>query len=76
MDLSERITVDPNMCHGKPVIRGKRYPASLILELMAAGMTRQEILADYEDIQDEDITACLQFAAKLLQGRRAVPLAA
>jgi uncharacterized protein (DUF433 family) len=72
----DRITIDPNMCHGKPAIRGKRYPVALILELLASGMTRQEILADYEDLQNEDISACLQFAANILQGRRAVPLVA
>jgi uncharacterized protein (DUF433 family) len=76
VELVERITIDPNMCHGKPVIRGKRYPVSLILELLAAGMTRQEILADYEDLQDEDISACLEFAAKMLHGHRVIPIAA
>jgi uncharacterized protein (DUF433 family) len=76
MDLMDRITVDPNMCHGKPVIRGRRYPVSLILELLASGMSRKEILEDYEDIQDEDISACLQFASNILQGRRVVPLVA
>jgi uncharacterized protein (DUF433 family) len=76
MELMERITSDPKMCHGKPVIRGKRYPVSLILDLLGAGMTRQEILDDYEDLEDEDITACLVFAAKILQGQRIVPLAA
>jgi uncharacterized protein (DUF433 family) len=76
MELSNRITVDPDMCFGKPVIRGKRYPVALILELLAAGMTRKEILADYEELQDEDITACLQCAAQALKGYRLIPLAA
>lgn len=64
-DLLKRITIDPNMCHGKPVIRGMRYPVVNILELMAAGMTHGEILADYEDLEEADLQACLLFAAKL-----------
>ena len=64
-DLLKRITVDPKMCHGKPVIRGMRYPVVNILELMAAGMTHEEILADYEDLEEADLQACLMFAAKL-----------
>lgn len=61
----QRITVDPEICHGKPIIRGMRYPVENILELMASGMTTQEILADYEDLEEEDLMACLLFAAKL-----------
>lgn len=64
-DLLKRITVDPNICHGKPVVRGMRYPVVNILELMAAGMTHDEILADYEDLEAADLQACLLFAAKL-----------
>lgn len=64
-ELLQRITIDPSMCHGKPVIRGMRYPVVNILELMAAGMTHEEILADYEDLEEADLHACLAFAAKL-----------
>jgi len=64
-DLLKRITIDPNMCHGKPVIRGMRYPVVNILELMSSGMTHEEILADYEDLEEADLQACLLFAAKL-----------
>ena len=64
-DLSKRITIDPRMCHGKPVIRGMRYPVVNLLELMSAGMTNAEILADYEDLEEADLQACLLFAAKL-----------
>ncbi len=64
-ELLRRITTDPNICHGKPVIRGLRYPVVNILELMAAGMTHEEILADYEDLEEADLQACLAFAAKL-----------
>lgn len=65
-DLLKRITTNPHMCHGKPVIRGKRYPVVNMLELMAAGMTHEEILADYEDLEEADLQACLLFAARLV----------
>lgn len=57
---SERITIDPNICHGKPTIRGLRYPVETILEILSAGMTIEEILADYEDLEPEDILAALK----------------
>ncbi len=64
-DLLQRITFNPEICHGKPTIRNKRYPVENMLELMASGMTDEEILADYEDLESEDLKACLLFAAKL-----------
>ncbi len=67
MKLIERITIDPNICHGKPCIRGLRYPVEMILELLSAGMTTEEILLDYEDLELEDILAVLSFATKLTQ---------
>lgn len=74
--MNERITVDPEICHGKPTIRGLRYPVSMILELLAGGMSTEEILADYEDLEREDILACLAFAARLSNVQRILPLAA
>jgi uncharacterized protein (DUF433 family) len=65
--LLKRITSNPDICHGKPVIRGLRYPVQNVLELLASGMTHQEILADYEDLEEEDLLACLFFAARLTQ---------
>ena len=62
MATNARITIDPAICHGKPCIRGLRYPVEHILEWLAAGMTIEEILADYEDIEREDILAALAFA--------------
>lgn len=70
MNLTERITIDPDICHGKPCIRGLRYPVELILELLSAGMTTAEILADYEDLEQADILAALSFAARLSQVKR------
>ena len=51
MTLSDRITIDPEICHGKPTIRGLRYPVEMILELLSSGMTPDEILADYADLE-------------------------
>ncbi|MBE9162835.1 MULTISPECIES: DUF433 domain-containing protein [Microcoleaceae] len=65
--LLQRITLDPNICHGKPCIRGLRYPVELILELLSSGMNFQEIIDDYDDLEHEDILAALLFAARLTQ---------
>lgn len=64
-NLLQRITINPKICHGKPTIRNKRYLVESILELMASGMTNEEILADYDGLENEDLLACLLFAAKL-----------
>lgn len=74
MKLAERITTDPNICHGKPCIRGLRYPVELILELLSSGMTTEEILADYEDLEREDVLAALHFATRLSQIKRLEPV--
>jgi uncharacterized protein (DUF433 family) len=66
-NLTDRITINPQVCHGKPTIRGLRYPVDMMLELLASGMTTEEILADYTDLQKEDILACIEYAAKLTQ---------
>ena len=57
--LLTRITINPDICHGKPVIRNLRYPVENRRELMAFGMTQQEILVDYEDLEQKDLWACL-----------------
>jgi uncharacterized protein (DUF433 family) len=69
-NLLERITIDPAICHGKPVIRGLRYPVEIILELLSSGMTADDILADYEDLEQADILAALSFATRLAQVKR------
>ena len=68
--LLDRITINPEICHGKPTIRGLRYPVETILELLSSGMTIEEILADYEDLERDDILAVLAFAARLSQVKR------
>jgi uncharacterized protein (DUF433 family) len=72
--LLSRITIDPNICHGKPCIRGLRYPVEMLLELLSAGMTFDEILADYEDLEREDLLAALAFATQLARTRRLQPV--
>ena len=72
----ERITINPEICHGKPCIRGLRYPVETILEWLSSGMTIADILEDYEDIEQEDIYAVLNFAAHLTQVKRIENLAA
>ena len=73
--ILDRISTDPSICHGKPCIRGLRYPVEMILELLSAGMTSEEILADYSDLEREDILAALTFAARLSQVKRVQALA-
>ncbi len=65
--LLQRITHNPEICHGKPCIRKLRYPVEFILELLSSGMTTEEILKDYDDLEREDILAALLFAARLSQ---------
>ncbi len=75
-DLLQRITHNPNICHGKPCIRGLRYPIDFILELLSSGMTHSEILEDYEDLEPEDLFAALLFAARLSQVKSVYKIAA
>jgi uncharacterized protein (DUF433 family) len=65
--LLQRITLNQNICHGKPCIRGLRYPVEFILELLSAGMSSEDILADYDDLELDDILAALLFATRLTQ---------
>ncbi len=63
----ERITVDPNICTGKPCIRGLRFPVSRLLGLLASGETRESILKAYSYLQPEDIDEALRYAAYLAE---------
>ena len=62
-----RITINSDVCFGKPTIRNMRYPVEMILDLLSAGMTSQELLEDYPGLEEEDIKACLLFASKLVK---------
>ncbi|MBX0331602.1 DUF433 domain-containing protein [Oscillochloris sp. ZM17-4] len=68
--LLQRITINPSICHGKPVIRGLRYPVESMLELLSSGMSIPEILVDYEDLEREDLLAVLEYAMRLSQVKR------
>jgi len=63
--LINRITINPEICHGKPTIRNMRYPVELILDLLSSGMTIAEIIGDYQSLVEDDIKACLAFASRL-----------
>lgn len=66
-ELLKRITLNPKVCFGKPTIRNMRYPVEVMLDLMSAGMTFEEILEDYPDLEKKDLQACLLFASKLVK---------
>ena len=68
-ELLARISVDPNVCFGKPCIRGHRIWVSLILELLAAGWAHAQIMADHPGISEPDILACLAYASEMSRER-------
>ena len=65
--LLSRITIDPEICHGKPAIRHLRYPVESLLEYLAAGDTFEDLLAEFPDLERDDLRACLEFAAESLK---------
>ena len=68
-DLLQRITLDPAVCHGKPCIRGKRYPVESMLEYLAGGDSMETLLAEFPDLERDDLLACLEFARRALSVR-------
>lgn len=72
MTRLDRITSDPAICHGQPTIRGTRHTVEALLELLASGMTNNEILDDYDELSNDDILAALEFGA-LSAGSGRVP---
>jgi uncharacterized protein (DUF433 family) len=68
-DWKERISIDPNVCHGKPCIKGTRIWVSLIVDNLAAGSSEEEILKAYPSLNREDIRAALAFAAEMTRER-------
>lgn len=64
--MKERITIDPDVCNGKPVIRGTRITAQTVLEFLAAGDTVQDVLDEYPSLTRADVKACLDFASRLM----------
>jgi uncharacterized protein (DUF433 family) len=68
-ELLERISIDPNVCFGKPCIRGHRIWVSLVLDFLASGMSQEEILKDYPQLTADDIRACLAYASEMTRER-------
>jgi uncharacterized protein (DUF433 family) len=67
MRYQNRITIDPEIMHGEPVIKNTRIPVYIVLNLLAGGLRPEEILKEYPDLAREDILACLEYAAELAQ---------
>lgn len=76
MSRLDRITTDPAICHGQPTVRGLRYPVESLLELLASGMSIDEIISDHPDLERDDLLAALEFGALVSGQRRVVPLGA
>jgi len=75
--LTDRITLDENLCNGKPTIRGLRITAQTILEYLSVGDSKEDILYQYPDLESADIDACLKYAGMLLNHKFTIkPLAA
>jgi uncharacterized protein (DUF433 family) len=74
--LLARITMDVNICHGKPCVRGLRYPVEFLLELLSGDMTTEQILADYPDLEADDLRAAIAYAARLSRVKSIEPVAA
>lgn len=69
MSRLKRITINPDICHGKPCIRGMRWPVEVIIDLLSSGMSTEEILRDHSELEREDILASLEYAKISLSGR-------
>jgi uncharacterized protein (DUF433 family) len=67
--LLERITIHPDICHGKPCERGMRWPVEVILDMLSSGMQTEEILKEHKELDKEDILAALQFAKLYMRGK-------
>ncbi|MEI6081036.1 MAG: DUF433 domain-containing protein [Verrucomicrobiota bacterium] len=76
VELLARITTDPSICHGKPCIRGLRYPVEFILEMLSGPTSVEQFLADYPDLQADDVRAAMAFGARVSRVNRLEPLAA
>jgi uncharacterized protein (DUF433 family) len=63
--LKKRITINPDVCHGRPTIRNTRYTVDLLLDLLSSGMSEDDIIKDYPALELKDIKACLAFASQL-----------
>lgn len=74
MSRLERITSDPAVCHGRPVVRGLRYPVETLLDLLTSDMTIDQIIADHPDLERDDLPAALEYGALAAGQRRVLPI--
>jgi uncharacterized protein (DUF433 family) len=74
MDWRDRITIDPGILVGKPVVRGTRISVELVMDLFAAGWTHEQLLQSYPTLKLDDIRACLAYASDLLHSEKVFPL--
>ena len=65
---SQRITINPEICHGKPIVRGMRWPVEVILDLLGSGLLSDEIVAAHPELEKQDIIACLKYARRSVSG--------
>ena len=70
-----RITLDPEICHGKPCVRGMRWPVEVILDMLGAGMSPEAIVKDHPELEKEDIFACISYAGAVVSNSRIIPAA-
>ena len=75
-ELMHRITMNPSVCHGKPCIRGLRYPVEFILEMLSGPTTVEKFLSEYSDLTADDIKASFAYAARMCRVKRLEPVAA
>lgn len=76
MPWQDRIAVDPKVLTGKPVVRGTRISVELVVDLLAAGWSHEQILTSYPHLTEEDVRACLSYASELLREEQVFPLKA
>jgi uncharacterized protein (DUF433 family) len=74
MDWREHITLDPRILVGKPVVKGTRISVELVIDLLAAGWTQQQLLDSYPTLRADDVRACLAYASEILHGEKVFPL--
>lgn len=74
MDWPDRITVDPRILVGKPVVKGTRISVEMVMDLLAAGWTYEQLLESYPTLRADDIRACLAYASELLHSEKVFPL--
>ncbi len=74
MDWRDHITVDPQILVGKPVVKGTRISVELVIDLLAAGWTQEQVLDSYPTLKTDDVRACLAYASEILHSEKVFPL--